>query len=105
MKIKVVMPDKAMDRETLDKREIMLKAAVSDGTEISVDCIKKGPDERRAFVRDRRKGGYAAAPMAARLPSAQTTQMMPNTSAAKDTKSVSSVMIRATWPRLMPSTW
>ena len=45
MKIKVVMPDKAMDRETLDKREIMLKAAVSDGTEISVDCIKKGPDE------------------------------------------------------------
>lgn len=45
MKIKVVMPDKAMDRETLDKREIMLKVAVSDGTEISVDCIKKGPDE------------------------------------------------------------
>ncbi len=45
MRIKVVMPDKAMDRETLDQREVMLSKALSDGMEISVDCIHKGPDE------------------------------------------------------------
>lgn len=45
MKIKVVMPDKAMDRETLDQREVMLSKALSEGVEISVDCIKAGPDE------------------------------------------------------------
>lgn len=31
MKIKVVMPDKAMDRETLDQREAMLSKALSEG--------------------------------------------------------------------------
>ena len=45
MKIKVIMTDKAMDRPTMDDRERMLSAAVSDGVEISVDCIKRGPDE------------------------------------------------------------
>lgn len=45
MKIKVIMTDKAMDRNTMDDRERMLKAAVSEGVVISVDCIKKGPDE------------------------------------------------------------
>ena len=45
MKIKVIMTDKAMDRETMDQREKMLSAAVSEGVVISVDCIKKGPDE------------------------------------------------------------
>lgn len=45
MKIKVIMTDKAMDRATMDDRERMLGAAVSDGVVISVDCIKKGPDE------------------------------------------------------------
>lgn len=45
MKIKVIMPDKAMDRSTLDDREVMLSKALSPGVEISVDCIKKGPDE------------------------------------------------------------
>ena len=45
MKIKVIMTDKAMDRETMDQREKMLSAAVSKGVTISVDCIKKGPDE------------------------------------------------------------
>ena len=45
MRIKVIMTDKAMDRETMDQREVMLAAAVSKGTEISVDCIRKGPDE------------------------------------------------------------
>ena len=42
MKIKVIMTDKAMDRETMDQREKMLSAAVSEGVVISVDCIKKG---------------------------------------------------------------
>ena len=45
MRIKVLMADKAMRRQTMDEREKMLSAAVSDGVEISVDCIKKGPDE------------------------------------------------------------
>ncbi|SHI38415.1 allantoin racemase [Dethiosulfatibacter aminovorans DSM 17477] len=45
MKIKVIMPDKAMDRKTLDEREVMLSKALSPGVGISVDCIKRGPDE------------------------------------------------------------
>lgn len=45
MKIKAIMPDKAMDRETLDQREIMLSKAISADAVISVDCIKRGPDE------------------------------------------------------------
>lgn len=45
MKIKVIMTDKAMDRKTMDEREKMLSEAVSKDVEISVDCIKKGPDE------------------------------------------------------------
>ena len=42
MKIKVIMTDKAMDRETMDQREKMLSAAVSKGVTISVDCMEKG---------------------------------------------------------------
>ena len=42
MKIKVIMSDKAMSRETMDARERMLKAALSSDAEVSVDCIKKG---------------------------------------------------------------
>ncbi|WP_459129632.1 aspartate/glutamate racemase family protein [Guggenheimella bovis] len=45
MKIKVIMSDKAMTRETMDAREIMLKQALSSDAEVSVDCIKRGPDE------------------------------------------------------------
>lgn len=45
MKIKVLMTDKAMQRPVMDDRERMLSAAVSPRTEISVDCIRKGPDE------------------------------------------------------------
>ncbi len=45
MKIKVIMSDKAMSRETMDAREEMLKEALSSDAEVSVDCIKKGPDE------------------------------------------------------------
>ena len=45
MRIKIIMTDKAMDRPTMDQREQMLLKAVPAGTEISVDCIKAGPDE------------------------------------------------------------
>ena len=45
MKIKVIMSDKAMTRATMDERERMLKAALSSDAEVSVDCIKRGPDE------------------------------------------------------------
>ena len=45
LKIKVIMSDKAMSRETMDAREIMLKTALSSDAEVSVDCIKRGPDE------------------------------------------------------------
>lgn len=45
MRIKVLMTDKATSRVTMDEREKMLSAAVSAGTEISVDCIPRGPDE------------------------------------------------------------
>lgn len=45
MRIKVIMTDKAMDRETMNLREEMLSRAVPEGTVISVDCIKAGPDE------------------------------------------------------------
>lgn len=45
MKIKVIMSDKAMTRPVMDQRERMLKAALSSDAQISVDCIKEGPDE------------------------------------------------------------
>lgn len=45
MRIKVIMSDKAMSRETMDAREEMLKAALSSDAKVSVECIKKGPDE------------------------------------------------------------
>ena len=45
MKIKVIMSDKAMTRATMDDRERMLKTALSSDAEVSVDCIKRGPDE------------------------------------------------------------
>lgn len=43
MKIKVIIPNSGMDRETLDSREKMLSAALSAETLISVDCISSGP--------------------------------------------------------------
>ncbi len=42
MRIKVIIPNANMDRETLDSREQMLMSVVSPGTIISVDCIKRG---------------------------------------------------------------
>lgn len=44
MKIKVIIPNSGMNRETLDNREKMLSSALSKDTEISVECIKSGPD-------------------------------------------------------------
>lgn len=43
MKIKIVIPNSGMSRETLDAREDMLSRAVSSGVELSVDCISSGP--------------------------------------------------------------
>ena len=43
MKIKVLIPNSGMDRDTLKARESMLSRAVSSGTHISVDCIPGGP--------------------------------------------------------------
>ena len=43
MKIKVIIPNSGMNRETLTARESMLSRAVSRDTVISVDCIPSGP--------------------------------------------------------------
>lgn len=43
IRIKVVIPNSGMDRDTLNARENMLSRAVSPGTQISVDCISGGP--------------------------------------------------------------
>ena len=39
MKIKVIMSDKAMSRETMDAREKMLKVALSSDAEVSVEVL------------------------------------------------------------------
>lgn len=44
MKIKVLIPNSGMSRSILEAREIMLSRAVSEDTQISVDCIAEGPD-------------------------------------------------------------
>lgn len=44
MKIKVIIPNSGMDRETLNSRERMLSCAVSADVRLSVDCISCGPD-------------------------------------------------------------
>ncbi len=43
MKIKVIIPNYGMNRNTLDEREAMLSRSVSEGVKISVDCIEEGP--------------------------------------------------------------
>ncbi|MCD8125157.1 MAG: aspartate/glutamate racemase family protein [Lachnospiraceae bacterium] len=45
IRIKVIMTDKAMRRETMNERERMLRGALSSDAEVSVDCIQRGPDE------------------------------------------------------------
>lgn len=44
MKIKVIIPNSGMNRETLRQREIMLSQYAWPDTEISVDCIDGGPE-------------------------------------------------------------
>lgn len=44
MKIKVIIPNSGMDRNTLDQREEMLSKYAWPGTKISVDCISGGPE-------------------------------------------------------------
>lgn len=44
MRLKVIIPNAGMDRETLDDRERMLSAYAKETTEISVDCIDDGPE-------------------------------------------------------------
>lgn len=43
MRIKVLIPNSGMDRETLESREKMLSKAVSPEVELSVACIRQGP--------------------------------------------------------------
>ncbi|MEW6107389.1 MAG: aspartate/glutamate racemase family protein [Bacillota bacterium] len=44
MRIKVIIPNVGMSRETLNEREVMLKRFARPDTEISVDCISTGPE-------------------------------------------------------------
>lgn len=44
MKLKVIIPNSGMDRDTLNKREEMLLKYAMPNTEISVDCISGGPE-------------------------------------------------------------
>lgn len=44
IKIKVVIPNSGMEEQTLKAREEMLAKAVSEGTQISVECIPSGPE-------------------------------------------------------------
>lgn len=44
MKIKVIIPNSNMDRNTLDSRESMLSRVLSSDVLISVDCIESGPE-------------------------------------------------------------
>ncbi len=43
MRIKVIIPNAKMDRDTLNAREVMLARALAADTEISVDCVSEGP--------------------------------------------------------------
>ena len=63
MKIKVLIPNSGMDRDTLNARESMLSRAVSSGTQISVDCIPDGPISIESVtdeIRPLSLGGWAA---------------------------------------------
>lgn len=42
-RIKVIIPNAGMDRETLNQRESMLSVVLHEKTHLSVDCIKTGP--------------------------------------------------------------
>lgn len=44
LKLKVIIPNSGMSKETLKERELMLKSVAAKETEISVDCIEHGPE-------------------------------------------------------------
>lgn len=44
MRLKVIIPNAGMQAETLKAREVMLKEYAMPETEISVDCIDRGPE-------------------------------------------------------------
>ena len=44
MRLKVIIPNSGMDRDTLLQREKMLSAFAMSSTEISVECIAHGPE-------------------------------------------------------------
>ena len=44
MRLKVIIPNSGMDRDTLLQREKMLSAFAMPSTEISVECIAHGPE-------------------------------------------------------------
>lgn len=50
MKIKVIIPNSGMKEDTLLKREEMLSKAVSESVEVSVECIKRGPDVIQSYT-------------------------------------------------------
>lgn len=44
MRLKVIIPNAGMQAETLRAREVMLKKYAMEETEISVECIERGPE-------------------------------------------------------------
>jgi allantoin racemase len=44
VRVKVIIPNVGMSRETLNEREVMLKRFARPDTEISVNCISAGPE-------------------------------------------------------------
>jgi len=44
LKLKVIIPNSGISKETLKERELMLKSVGAKETEISVDCIEHGPE-------------------------------------------------------------
>ena len=65
MKIKVIIPNSGMSRETLDQREEMLSAFASPGTVISVDCIAGGPESIESAYDEVLAGPYVVEQAAA----------------------------------------
>lgn len=49
MRLKVVIPNSGMSRETLQERENMLSEYARVSTEISVDCIDEGPESIESY--------------------------------------------------------
>ena len=58
LKIKVLIPNSGMDQATLHEREKMLSRAVSQGVQISVDCIPAGPNSIESVTDEILAGPY-----------------------------------------------